>query len=152
MMYLKHFPSVSDFPPYFQTHFSDSLGNFTNFTFSQKIFRFSSAKISDDLFSHQLQIHPYFACFSTFPPISLKLLSPYFLKCPPCFRKMYVYFTYFTCISFPPTLTMIHLCITQYTYWTPLTGPQHPVWSATIGLYRCAVDCNLCSCRIEMWS
>ena len=24
------------------------------------------------------------------------------------------------CISFPPTLTMMHLCITQCTYWTPL--------------------------------
>ena len=24
------------------------------------------------------------------------------------------------CISFPPYLTMMHLCITQCTYWTPL--------------------------------
>src|SRR6218665_4125707 len=23
-------------------------------------------------------------------------------------------------VSFPPTFTMMHLCITQYTYWTPL--------------------------------
>src|SRR6218665_4042262 len=29
-------------------------------------------------------------------------------------------FTYFMCISFPPSLTMMHLCITQCTYWTPL--------------------------------
>src|SRR6218665_1474315 len=28
---------------------------------------------------------------------------------------------YLTCISFPPTFTMMHLCITQCTYWTPLT-------------------------------
>src|SRR6218665_2360104 len=28
------------------------------------------------------------------------------------------------CISFPPTLTMMHLCTTQFTYWTPLNGHE----------------------------
>ena len=37
-----------------------------------------------------------------------------------CFRKIHLLFTYFMCISFPPTFTMMHLCITQFTYWTPL--------------------------------
>src|SRR6218665_342314 len=46
--------------------------------------------------------------------------SPYFDKCPPCFTQIHLLFTYFTCISFPPTLTMMHLCITQCTYRTPL--------------------------------
>src|SRR6218665_1864839 len=29
-------------------------------------------------------------------------------------------FKYFLCFSFPPSLTMMHLCITQCTYWMPL--------------------------------
>src|SRR6218665_2763339 len=33
---------------------------------------------------------------------------------------MYVFFTYFLSFSFLPSLTMMHLCITQCTYWTPL--------------------------------
>ena len=44
-----HFPLVSKFP-LFPKNFSDSVENFPDFTFSDKIFRFSSAKISDDLF------------------------------------------------------------------------------------------------------
>src|SRR6218665_1712675 len=49
------------------------------------------------------------------------IISPLLLQIvPPCFRQIHLLFTYFTCI-FPPTLTMMHLCITQCTYWTPLT-------------------------------
>src|SRR6218665_3914975 len=56
-----------------------------------------------------------------FPCFAKIFIPPYFQKFPPCFRKIYLLFTYFMCISFPPpTLTMMHLCITQYTYWTPL--------------------------------
>ena len=44
-----HFPPCFRFPPIFDK-FSDSEENFQNFTFSRKFFRFSSAKISDDLF------------------------------------------------------------------------------------------------------
>src|SRR6218665_1017582 len=47
--------------------------------------------------------------------------SPLLFKISPCFRKIQQLFTYFTC-NFPPTLTMMHLCITHCTYWTPLTG------------------------------
>src|SRR6218665_2243988 len=44
------------FPPIFDK-FSDSVENFQHFTFSAQISRFSSAKISDDLFfSHRPQI------------------------------------------------------------------------------------------------
>src|SRR6218665_1408849 len=44
---------------------------------------------------------------------------------------------YFTSISFPPTFTMMHLCITQCTYWRPLInsageyvvpGTRHVLW------------------------
>ena len=68
------------------------MENFQTFTFFRKISRFSSAKISDDLF------------FSHRPQISL------------AFYILYVFFV----SHFPPTLTMMHLCITQCTYWMPL--------------------------------
>src|SRR6218665_2491233 len=56
-----------------------------------------------------------------FPPVSRKLLfPPYFDKFPLCFTQIHLLFAYFTCISFPPTFTVMHLCITQCTYWTPL--------------------------------
>src|SRR6218665_1188583 len=83
-------------------------------------------KISDDFFflSHRPQISnfpPYFRCFSTFPPCFAKIIlyPPTFTNFfPPVLRK-------FTCflilyVYFPPTLTMMHLCTTQCTYWTPL--------------------------------
>ena len=63
-------------------------------------------------FSHRPHI-------SNFPPVSLKLLFPPTLKNSPlCFIKIHLLFTYFMCISFPPTLTMMHLglCITKCTY------------------------------------
>jgi len=98
--------------------------NFPNLTFSRKIFRFSSAKISDDPFlviNHKFRISPLFSLFQYISPISTKLFFSLLLKIPsPCFRQIYVFFKYFMCFSFPPTFTMIHLCITQCTYWTPL--------------------------------
>ena len=64
---------------------------------------------------------PLFPCFNSFPPYFEKILfSPYFCKIPPpnflkltCLYVLYVYFA-------PPTFTMMHLCITQCTYWTTL--------------------------------
>src|SRR6218665_3320920 len=51
---------------------------------------------------HKFLIPPYFACFSTFPPDWRKLLfPPYFHKCPPCFLKIHLLFTYFPCIFHP---------------------------------------------------
>src|SRR6218665_1041006 len=31
------------------------------------------------------------------------------------------------CFCFPPTLTMMHLCITKCTYWTPLTADDYSI-------------------------
>jgi len=92
------------FPTIFEK-LSDSVENFQNVTFSRKIFRFSSAKISDDFFlaiDHKFRISPYFPCFSKFPPVSRKLVFPPLLwKMSPCFREIHLLFTYFMCISFP---------------------------------------------------
>jgi len=46
----------------------------------------------------------------------------------PSFIKIHLLFTYFMCISFPPTFTMMHLCITQCTYWTPLSASWERYW------------------------
>jgi len=116
------FPSVSDFP-LFPINFSDSAENFPNLTFSPKMFRFSTAKISDDLFlviHHKFQIsHPIYPLSIHFPPISgnfVPLLLPNFY---PWFREIYV-FLHTLRVFVSPTFTMMHLCITQCTYWTPL--------------------------------
>jgi len=65
-------------------------------------------------FSHQPQISNSSSLFRQ------NYSFPTLLKIPPCFRQIYVFFTYFMCFSVPPTFTMMRLCITQCTYWTPL--------------------------------
>jgi len=101
-------PSVSDFPPIFDK-FSDSVENFQTFTFSRKMFRFSSAKISDDLFCHTPQI-------SNCPPIFP--VSVHFLL----FRENYYFPT--TLKNFPPvfekfTCFLHTLCV----FRSPLLWP-----------------------------
>src|SRR6218665_2621504 len=92
-----HFlPPVSDFP-LFPKKISDSVKNFPNFTFSRKISRFSSAKISDILsvlvINHKFRISPLFLLFQyiSFPPISTKLFFP------PLFKISPTVFSKFTC-------------------------------------------------------
>src|SRR6218665_2536046 len=73
-------------------------------------------------------------CPGTSIPPETMMHFPLCFRFPPCFRNFFRFFgkfltfylfqkkqlfTYFLCI-FPPTLTMMHLCITQCTYWTPL--------------------------------
>src|SRR6218665_2879971 len=120
---MMHFPPCFRFPPYFLKIFR--LENFQTFTSSRKISRFSSAKISDDLFlviDHKFRIFPLFPLFQYISPLFPEnYYFPYFANSPR-FRKIHLLFTYFICISFPPTLTMTHLCITQCTYWMPLGG------------------------------
>src|SRR6218665_1964426 len=103
--------------------FSESVENVPNFTFSRKISRFSSAKISDDLFlviDHKFRIYPLFSLLQYISPCFSEIILPTLTNSPPPFIKIHLLFTYFMCISFPPSLTMMHLCITQCMYWTPL--------------------------------
>jgi|SRR6218665_1369091 len=87
---------------------------------------FSSAKISDDFFviDHIFQISPYFPYLSTFPPCFAKIIisPPTFQNFPPVLEKFTCFLVLHTlCVfHFPPTLTMMHLCNTQCTYWMPL--------------------------------
>ena len=104
--------------------FSDSEENFHNFTFSRRFFWFSSAEISDDPFlSHRPKISnfpPFFLFHNISPSVSRKLLfSPLLWQISPVLHK-FTCFLHTLRVFFPPTLTMMHLCITQCTYWTPL--------------------------------
>jgi len=125
------FPSVSDFPP-ISENFSDSMENFPNFTF------FTFFIVIDSNFL----ISPYFRCFRIVHPISGKLsFHPPTFSHSLWFRKIYVFFTNYMCFSFPPSFTMMHLCITQCTYWTPLVGPGQMFEMSPF-----ADDCQCC-CR-----
>src|SRR6218665_2308821 len=70
---------------------------FKIFTFSRKMFRFSSAKISDDL-------SPHIPCLSTFPSVSRKLLfPPYFSKFLPSVSEKFTCILHTVCVfRFPP--------------------------------------------------
>ena len=114
------------FLPVFEK-FSDSAENFSNLTFSQKhfsIFIYQNFWWPFLVIDLKFRISPYFRCFSrpTFPPISRKLLFfPYFLKFPPDFVKFTCFYMHALCVfRFPQSLTIMHLYITQCTYWTPL--------------------------------
>src|SRR6218665_1201438 len=116
---MMHFPPCLGFPPYFLKIFT-LRKIFTILPFPEKFLDF------------HLEFSPLFSLFQYISPsVSRKLLfPPCFDKFPLCFRQFHLLFTYFTYISFPPTLTMMHLCITQCAYWTPLLSAL---------AYRCAV-------------
>ena len=105
-------PSLFQISPLFPKKCPDSVENFHNFTFSTKKFRFSSDKISDDLFyssTTNLQFPPIFSVSVHFP-----LFSPTFANFPFDFVKFRLRVLYIlSMFSFPPSLTTMHLCITQ---------------------------------------
>ena len=122
---MMHFPPVSDFPL-----FSKNCKVLWKIS---KIVPFPPEKMSDFhpqkflmtfflVIDHKiLNFPPILPVLVHFPPDWRKLLfPPYFHKFPPCFRKIHQLFTYF-CVFFPVALTVMHLCITQCTYWTPLS-------------------------------
>ena len=75
-------------------------------------------------FSHRPQMSLYFSCFWYISPLFCEnytfstLLWQISL---PVLGKFTCFLHTFCVFRFPPTLTMMHLCITQCTYWTPLT-------------------------------
>ena len=88
------FPSLFQICPLFPRNCSGSVENVHGFTFSEKKFRFSSAKISDDLLlviDHRFEMSPL---FSFFQPNSSSCFdqifhSPNFAKFPPLIGKNY---------------------------------------------------------------
>ena len=112
--------------PLFARNCSDSVENFPRFTFSDFFWDFHPQIFLTTFFSHWPKIlnPPIFAISIHFPLFrEIFLLPPTFPNFP-WFRKMYALFAYLMCFSFPPTLTMMHLCITKCTYWTPLQGSK----------------------------
>ena len=110
---MMHFPPCFRFPPLFPKNFLipwkiSQILPFPDFfsIFIRRNFLWPFLVID-----HKFWILPYFEEI---------ILSPLLLQISPCFRQIYVFFTYFMCFSFPPTFSMMHLCITQCTYWTPL--------------------------------
>src|SRR6218665_3998418 len=78
-------------------------------------------------------------------PISAKFLnSPYF-------RSNYVLLASFTFLL-PPILTMMHLCIMLYTYWTPLLITRRPTaYRPPLGGPKIALD-GMGSARVVLKS
>ncbi len=115
---MMHFP-LFQISPYFRKLFQTPWKIFTIWPFPKKIFDFHLPKflMTFFFFSHWPQIwnFPLFSLFQYISPYFGKFFFPLLLQISPWFRKIYVFFTYFMCFSFPPTLTMMHLCITQCT-------------------------------------
>ena len=92
--------------------------------FPRQISLFSSAEISDDLFlviDHKFRISPLFSLFQYISPSFAKMIiSSLLWQILPVLDKFTCFLHTLRVFCFPPTLTMIHLCITQCTYWTPL--------------------------------
>jgi len=107
-------------PPWGNDAFSPLFRIFPILPFPEKFLDFHPPKFLNFwwlFLSHRLQIlnSPYFSCFTIFPPYFGKIIIP-----PPVFRK-FTSFLHTSCVfRFPPALTMMHLCITQCTYWTAL--------------------------------
>src|SRR6218665_320708 len=105
--------------------------NFELLPFPENFSNFHPPKFLMTFFSHRPQISiflPILPLSGHFPPVSQKILFPPILTNFPLFSKnspaFYVLFAYFVS---PSTLIMMHLCITQCTYWTPLPPPPPPL-------------------------
>jgi len=116
---MMHFPPVSD-SPYFLKNFG-LRGKFPQFYLFPRNF---------SIFIRQNFWRPFFPQISNFPPISLFqfvshyiwkfFFSPTFANFPPDCVKFMCFLHTLHVFRFPPTFTMMHLCNTQCTYWTPL--------------------------------
>src|SRR6218665_3064692 len=111
------------FPPISDVHLFSELSESGNiFPTFPKIVYVSSAKMYDDHFSLlvikcQFRISPYSSYDATFPHYIGKLyILPQLFEISSFISENVRVFAHFTCFSFPPSLIMMHLCITQRTY------------------------------------
>src|SRR6218665_4016079 len=119
---MMHFPPCFRFPPLFSKNCLTFWKIYKMLPFPEKISYFHPPKFLTTFFlviDHKFRISPLFYYISP-PPIRENLLCPpTFQNFPPVFEKFNSFLHTLRVIS-PPTLTMMHLCITQCTYWTPL--------------------------------
>src|SRR6218665_3967976 len=108
-----HFLPVSDLHIF--SNNCQTLWKIKKITFSRKIMTFFSRR-------PQISIFPLIFPVSVhFPPVSRKLFfSPTLTNFPSVFEKFTCFLHTLCVFRFPPTFTMMHLCITQCAYWTPL--------------------------------
>src|SRR6218665_1524221 len=114
---MMHFPLFQIFP-LFPKHFLTPLKISQNLPFLEKFSDFHPSTFLMTLFviNHKFQIHfPQFQQNYSFPH-TFQISPPVFSK----FACFYILFIFF--VSSLYTFTMMHLCITQCTYWTPLNG------------------------------
>src|SRR6218665_201049 len=101
--------------------------------------------------SHQPQIlnfPPIFTISIHFPPISRKLFFPHFSKFSSLFSQNLCFLHTLCVFCFPPSLTMMHLCITQCMYWTPLTMCPLSMASINFGSF---CTCNVLIQDMAVW-
>ena len=124
---MMHFPPVSDFP-LFSKNFRTLTKIFKILPFPERFLDFHPPKflmtfflVIDHKFRISRPLFPLFQCIS--PLFRENYYFPLLWQIPPLFytnsRAFYIGPT-LRVFRFPPTLTMMHLCITQCTYWTPL--------------------------------
>src|SRR6218665_2023109 len=120
---MMHFTPVSDFP-LFSKNFQTLRKIFTILPFPKKFLDFHPPKFLMTFFNHRPQISnfpPIFAVSVHFPLFRENYyFPPYFDKFPPVLGKFTCFLHILRAFRVPPTLTLMHLCITQCTYWTPL--------------------------------
>ena len=108
--------------PYFRKRFRTPWKFLPILPFPKKFFDFHPPKCLLTFFeslSTNFEFPPIFAASVHFPHYFAKnTISPLLLQISS------LMFTYFLCFSFPPSLTMMHVWITQCTYWTRLFWPR----------------------------
>ena len=135
---MMHFPPCFRFPPYFRKIFG-LWGKFLQILpFPEKFLDFHPPKFLMTFFlviDHKFRIPPYFPWFNTFPLCFAKTIIsiPTLTKFPPVLDKFTCFLYTLRAFHFPPALTMMHLCITQCTYWMPLFKPK---WTEHFGIQR----------------
>src|SRR6218665_3916715 len=131
---MMHFPPFSDFP-LLPKSFCDSVENFRNFTFSEKI-KFHDFHPQNFFMTFlTFVISLYFPSFGPFPSIS-KIFSfpPYFCKFSSDFVKFACFFTYFLCFSFLPYF--YRDAFMHHTMHVLVAGPDRIKRSRTVGPYK----------------
>jgi len=121
---MMHFPPCFRFSPYFQKIFRLwTIFKILNVTFSEKVFDFHPPEFLI-FFSHRPKISNFLPIFpvSVYFPLFREnyYFPPTLTNFPPVFEKFTCFLHTLCVFRFLPTLLMMHLCITQCTYWTPL--------------------------------
>ena len=123
------------------------MANFLSVTFSRKISRFSSAKISDDFFSHRPLISNFPSVFPVsvhFPLFRENYYSPTFKNLPPVLGKFTCFLHALCVFRFPPYFD--HDAFIHH----PMHVLDAPVCVTIIisSSFHCLIICLLCHCSV----